>query len=78
MDNFMKRKIREYESNTRQKAIEIITKDYYQILQDAIDSYDLRDLEDARWKRLGGQTLEDFINQQYKIRLNKLGLNNQN
>tara|TARA_R100001443_G_scaffold90064_1_gene96552 strand:+ start:648 stop:878 length:231 start_codon:yes stop_codon:yes gene_type:complete len=76
MDNFMKRKIREYESNTRQKAIEIITKDYYQILQDAIDSYDLRDLEDARWKRLGGQTLEDFIKQQYELRKIKLGLNN--
>lgn len=72
----MKRKIREYESNTRQRAIEAITKRYYQILQDAIDSYDLRDLEDARWKRLGGQTLEDFIKQQYELRKIKLGLNN--
>tara|TARA_R100001015_G_C4610502_1_gene165865 strand:- start:814 stop:1032 length:219 start_codon:yes stop_codon:yes gene_type:complete len=72
----MKRKIREYESNTRQKAIEAITKRYYQILQDAIDSYDLRDLEDARWKRLGGQTLEDFIKQQYELRKIKLGLTN--
>ncbi len=76
MDNFMKRKIREYERNTRQKAIEIITKEYYQILQDAIDSYDLRDLQDARWKRLGGQTLEDFIKQQYELRKIKLGLTN--
>ena len=40
MENFMKRKIREYESNTRQRAIEAITKRYYQILQDAIDSYE--------------------------------------
>ena len=72
----MKRKIREYESNTRQRAIEAITKRYYQILQDAIDSYDLRDLEDARWKRLGGQTLEDFIKQQYELRKIKLGLTN--
>ena len=76
MDNFMKRKIREYERNTRQKAIEIITKEYYQILQDAIDSYDLRDLQDARWKRLGGQTLEDFIKQKYELRKIKLGLTN--
>jgi hypothetical protein len=74
--NFCKRKTRQYEKQSRQSFKEGLKKEYYEILEHAIDVYGCKDLEDAKWKRLGGQTEEDFINQEYELRLIKLGLIN--